>query len=343
MEKIVPPTLRDVAKEAGVSMPTVSRVLGGKVKVSQEKVDAVNEAIRKLNYRPNTIARSLAAGTKNTIGVIAHNTVRFGYSQTIDGIRSAASAAGYSVAIVVVESGDEADIERAVELIMGQPVLGVITILFDPFAGLVIPRLVDITYVAAVGGYDDPLVVESSDRGRMAVPHAVIDDVGAGYEATKYLLDQGSKTVHFMSIPPWGTAFGRNTGWYNALVEAGAEIPPIIEAQYDSHSGYELGEEVARRFRQEGLSALLCGNDELALGAIARLQDEGIRVPEDVAIIGFDNQEFGEFVRPAITTMELDFIALGRVAFESLIDYAKHGTVTRKSLVGSKMHKRNSA
>ncbi|WP_029068095.1 LacI family DNA-binding transcriptional regulator [Jonesia quinghaiensis] len=302
------PTLADVARQAGVSMPTVSRVLSGAAPVSPARREAVEQAIAELGYRPNPAARALARGQQTMVGVITHNTVRFGYATTMQGVQDGARDAGFSVAIAVVESATDSDVDRAIDLVLSQPIAGVIVMLFDPIGQRVLERLPAHIPVVVAGGLP---------RGG-GVPGVIIDDDDAGYRATRFLLDQGHATVHHAAIPVDQRERGRHAGWRRALQDAGALIPHMIECDYDPASGYEGAGQLVDRYRAGELSAVLCGNDDIALGVYAKFADEGINIPDDVSVVGFDDERFASMLRPALTTVRQDFRAVGQKAFTML-------------------------
>ena len=249
-----PPVIADVARVAGVSVPTVSRVLTGSVPVSPAKRALVMAAIDKLGYRPSAAARALAGGRVSMIAVLASNTTRYGYASTLRGIEEGARAAGYTVVITVVESEDPSIVDEAVTLVLGQPVAGVIVLEFDP-AG-----------VRASRALPDSLPVVGASNGRVVRrtrPHAYLDDRAAAMRAVEYLLGLGHHTVHHVAIPlSGGPNVGRASGWRDALIAAGAPVPELIGAGWDPASGYEVGAMLAR---DESVTAVLAGNDELAI------------------------------------------------------------------------------
>jgi DNA-binding LacI/PurR family transcriptional regulator len=270
------------------------------------KAKAVHAAVKKLDYHPNPAARALANRQQSMIAIIVHNTVRYGYAKTIEGIGLAARKSGYSIMITVVESDSVEHIQRAVDLVMGQPIAGVILVDFDEISRKVLTKLPRTVRAVIAGGHLE-------DGGQ--IPRVYIDDTTAGYTATQYLLGLGHETVHLMAIPSTDKSNGRNVGWLRALSEAGAPIPSVIECDYDSSSGYS---ESSRLFAQENVTAVLCGNDEVALGVLSYAQDNNIRIPADVSIVSFDDQPFASVIRPALTTIQQDFVILGGAAFETL-------------------------
>jgi DNA-binding LacI/PurR family transcriptional regulator len=323
--------LSDVAREAGVSVPTVSRVLSGNIPVSDAKRERVLAAIERLNYRPNPAARALKLGRRSMIGVITFNTVRYGYSRTLQGIQEAARESGYLVLIAVVESDDRADMDAAVELLLGQSVAGLVVIEFDPVGVAISKSLspgVPVVAAAAAG------------RSRSPHPHAFLDDRNAAREATNYLLSLGHETVHYLAIPQTDARTGRALGWRQALLDAGAPLHEPVAAAYDPASGYEGGSVLAR---DESVTAVLCGNDELAIGLMRALAEGGRRVPEDVSVIGFDDQPVAAMWMPALSTVHQDFVDLGRRVFGLLDTLITTGTSPQTSSAKPRLVLRESA
>jgi DNA-binding LacI/PurR family transcriptional regulator len=308
-----------VARAAGVSIPTVSRVLSGSVPVSDEKRNQVMDAVARLGYRPNPAARALAKGDRSMIGVIALNTVRYGYARTLQGIQEAARAAGYLVLIAVVESEDADEMDAAIDLMLSQTVAGVIVIEFDPVGVAISRQLPDGVPVVAAA---------AAGQTRSPHPHAYLDDRVAAREATQYLLNLGHETVHYLAIPETDSRTGRALGWRQALVDADAPLHEPLAAAYDPQSGYTVGRALAE---DPGVTAVLCGNDELAIGLLRALGEVGRRVPEDVSVIGFDDQPVAAMWSPSLTTVHQDFVDLGRRVFGLLLSLVSTGVSPRTS------------
>lgn len=311
--------IADVARVAGVSKPTVSRVLTGSTPVSDERRRRVLEAIEQLDYRPSGVARALVGGRRSLIGVIALNTTRYGYSRTLEGIQAAARAAGYLVMIAVVESADPLEMQAAIDLVLDQSVAGVIVIEFDPVGVAISRALPDIVPVVAVA---------AAGQTRSPHPHAYLDDRVAAREATRYLLELGHRTVRYLAIPATDARTGRALGWRQALVDAGVPVHEPDVAGYDPGSGYAVGRLLAE---DPEVTAVLCGNDELAIGFMRALAEAGRRVPDDVSVVGFDDQPFAAMWRPALTTVAQDFDDLGRRAFGLLDLRLRRGSSPRTS------------
>jgi DNA-binding LacI/PurR family transcriptional regulator len=298
------PAITDVARLAGVSVPTVSRVITGSTPVRAEKRERVLAAIAELGYRPNGAARALVAGRQAAVAVLTGGTNRYGYATTLQGIEEAARLAGFTAMITVIESADPEIVRSSVDLALAHPVAGVIVVKFDPASAKALHLLPSAL----------PVVAASGGRSR-GVPHAVLDDTAAAVQATEYLLSLGHRTVHHVAIPAAGRRTGRAVGWRKALERAGAVVPEVLQCDWDPHQGYRLGLRLAER---HDMTAVLCGNDELALGVMRGLYERGRRVPDDVSVVGFDGHPLGALSVPALTTVEQDFVGLGRRAFDLL-------------------------
>ena len=309
------PTMADVAELAQVSVPTVSRVLSGAANVRPDKRARVEAAISHLGFRPSAAARALASGKSDAIAVIAGNTSPYGYAEAIRGVEEAARADGYTVMITVVESADDGDVEHAVSMALNQSIAGVVVLKFDKPGVAALHRMPEGLPVVALSGVREPGTVQ-----------AVIDEARGAEELTEYLLGLGHSTVHHVRVPPSRREDGRTTGWKRALREAGAAIPVPLDATWEPRSGREVGHVLAE---DPAVTAVFCGNDEIAMGVMRGLADRGLRVPEDVSVVGFDDHPLAELWAPALTTVNQDFTGLGRRGFE-LLQHSITGTSDRR-------------
>lgn len=312
-----PATMSDVARLAGVSVPTVSRVLTGAAKVSEAKRERVQAAIAELSFRPSAAARVLASRKSEVIVVVTGNTSQYGYAETIRGIEEGARAVGFAVMITVVESVDEHEIDPALSIALGQAIAGVVVLKFDPPGVAALRNIPANMPVAAISG-----VRESG------TPQAVLDETRASEELTSYLLELGHPTVHHVRVPPSRKEDGRTTGWRRALRNASADIPPVENATWAPDSGREIGRKLAD---DSSVTAVFCGNDEIAMGVIRGLADGGVRVPEDVSVVGFDDHPLARMWSPPLTTVNQDFADLGQRGFALLMDVVNRGDGPRFS------------
>ena len=302
-------SIRDVAEAANVSYQTVSRVINGHPNVKEETRSRVEAAIAELGFRRNASAYALASGVTRAVTVLTSNTVLHGYAATLQGLEGAARAAGYSVGVRVLTPEDDLGRTVATATAAGG---GIVVIGFDRLGAAALARVpADVPCASAV---------EAPPPGLAPARPAVwADDREAARDATRHLLDLGHRTVHYVAIP---ASTGSRTsmapraeGWRQALESAGVAPPPPIGEGWDAPAGYEAGRELAR---DPGVTAILCGNDDLALGVLRALHHAGRAVPGDVSVIGFDDAPHSGFVTPALTTVRMDFQGLGRSAFQLL-------------------------
>ena len=304
-------TVRDVAALAGVSISTVSRALSAPGMVSETTRERVERAVAELDYRPNAAAQALFSGRSTMVAVLAANTLRWGFAATLQGVEEAARAAGYTVMIAVAESEDPDELTRAVDSVVTRGVAGAIVIDFDAVGAATLAALPDTLPVVAASG---------APKEAEARPHAYLDDFEGSRLATRHLLDLGHETVHHVAIPATRERSGREWGWRRTLEEAGASVPDVVRAEYDSASGLAVVDGLDPR-----ATAVLCGNDELAIGVLRGLAAKGLDVPHDVSVMGFDDQPFAAMWRPALSTVRQDFGDLGRRTFGLLEQWMTTG------------------
>ncbi|MBB6347037.1 LacI family DNA-binding transcriptional regulator [Nonomuraea muscovyensis] len=302
-----PPSIRDVAAAAGVSYQTVSRVLNESPRVRPETRTAVLAAIERLGFRPSRTARALSLGRARAITVVTSNTVLYGYAATLQGVEEAARAEGMAVGVRVVESAEPAEVKQTVDYVSDGSAGGVVVIAFDPPGVAVLEALPE--HVPAVAAAEPA----APDRGRVAI---TLDERRAATDATRHLLALGHRTVHHVAIPSEGGAGGRLAGWRDALQRAGAQIPDVLGCGWDISSAYAAGQRLAAR---DDVTAILCGNDDIAQGVRRALYDAGKDVPGDVSIVGFDDIPGSAYWTPALTTVRMDFVGLGRACFRAAV------------------------
>jgi DNA-binding LacI/PurR family transcriptional regulator len=302
-----PASIYDVAAAAGVSYQTVSRVINGHPSVKNSTRELVLETIARLGFRPNRAARTLAGGPVQAVTVLTSNTTLYGQRSVIQGIEEAARAADIAMGVRVIESEQPAAVTDAVERAMEQGG-ALIVVAFDRTGTRTLAAVPP--DVPMVGIVETP--VGDDGEGK---PWVWIDDRRAAAEATEYLLGLGHQTVHYVAIPPTTQIPQRLAGWRSALERAGVRAPEPIQAGWHPRSGYETGRLLAA---DPAVTAVLCGNDDLALGVLRAMREAGRPVPASVSIVGFDDIPQAEFFTPALTTVRLDFTELGRAAFATL-------------------------
>src|SRR6202050_4454189 len=291
------PVMADVARLAGVSHQTVSRVLNGHPNVRPQTREDVLAAIRQLGYRPNAAARSLVTGRTHALGVISFDTTLYGPASMLYGIERAAHS-GYSVTITSLPGFDRRSMQEAVDRFLGQGVEGIIVIASE------MPALEALTGVAT----DVPLVAVGCGT-RAPLDSVAIDNIAGAF---------GHPTVHYVGGPDSTLdARERAEGWGRALRETGTTEREIVRGDWSARSGYEIGHELAR---MPEVSAVFCDNDQMALGLLRALAERGRQVPADVSVVGFDDIPEAAFFPPPLTTVRQDFGELGRRALHLLMD-----------------------
>jgi DNA-binding LacI/PurR family transcriptional regulator len=299
--------MRDVAKLAGVSHQTVSRVLNEHPSVREETRLRVLEAMQALNYRRNLAARTLATKRSGTLGIVAFETTLFGPASMLYAIEDAARTAGYFVSIVTVRNLERRAVLDAVDWLSQQSVEGIIAIAPKPAVTNALAQVpLDMACVGVGGSRDD------------GVSTVQIDNAAGARMATQHLLDLGHATVHHVAGPAdWPEAQERIEGWRSTLYAAGAVVPPVHPESWSPQAGYEQGRLLAR---DPSVTAVFCGNDHLALGVLRALHESGRRVPEDVSVVGFDDMPESGYFLPPLTTVRQDFAELGRRSLAVLLE-----------------------
>lgn len=305
------PAITDVARLAGVSHQTVSRVLNQHPNVREQTRLRVLAAIQELDYHPSGAARTLATGRSTVLGVVTQNSTLFGPSSLLFGLEQAA-ASDFDVTVTALRSLDGIALTRAVRRYIDQQVAGVVVI-----APLVTARdaLADLPERVPI-----VLVDGSPDAGKALVS----GDQSAGARlATEHLLSLGHRNVWHVSGPnTWLDSIGRVEGWQAALRDAGIEPPPLIEGDWFPDSGYRAGHLLARI---PEATAVFAANDHMALGIIRAMHELGRRMPDDLSIVGFDDVPEAAFFTPALTTVRLDFAEIGHQAIQLLREQIASG------------------
>ncbi|WP_176730699.1 LacI family DNA-binding transcriptional regulator [Micromonospora mirobrigensis] len=306
--------MTDVARLAGVSHQTVSRVLNGHPNVREQTRLRVQAAIVELNYRPNRAARALVTGRSQVIGVVAQNTTLYGPASLLAALEQTAAEEGFAVSVGSVRDLDRVSISAAVERHLAHRVAGIVVIAPVESAGEALEHLPK----------DVPLVTVDGDP-RRSVPLVTVDQVAGAREATRHLLEAGHRTVWHVSGPAdWFDSAGRIEGWREALRTAGAEVPPVVPADWSAASGYRCGQMLAR---MPEVTAVFTANDHLALGVLRALHEYGRRVPDEISVVGFDDVPEAAYFIPPLTTVRPDFVAVARASLDLLLAQLGSDTV----------------
>lgn len=301
------PVMTDVARLAGVSQKTVSRVINNAPNVSSDVIGRVTAAIATLGYRPNTVARALVTQRTRAIGIVTPGTALYGPTAQLFGIERAAWMAGYSVVIVSTADSTSEELVRAVDRIVDLGVDGVV--------------------LAGPIGTDEPvsemfngipaISVGDSTTGNLGLPAVTADQHDGARKATAHLLDLGHATVWHVAGPDsWQSAAARAAGWREALRRAGALVHEPVPGDWTARAGYEAGLRLADR---SDVTAVFAANDQMATGLMRAFNERGRRIPQDVSIVGFDDAPDSEFLMVPLTTVRQDFTAITLRAVTELV------------------------
>jgi DNA-binding LacI/PurR family transcriptional regulator len=296
--------ITDVARLAGVSHQTVSRVVNQQPNVRDQTRLRVLAAIKELDYHPSGVARALATGRSSVLGVVTQNSTLFGPTSLLFGLEQAA-ASDFDVAVTTLRSLDGDALTRAVRRYIDQQVAGIVVI-----APLVTARDV---LAELPGAVPIVLIDGSPDAGKALV---TADQHAGARLLTEHLLSLGHRNIWHVSGPnTWLDSVGRVEGWQAALRDAGIEPLPVIEGDWSPASGYRAGHLLARI---PEATAVFAANDHMALGIIRAMHELGRRMPEQLSIVGFDDVPEAAYLTPALTTVRLDFTEIGRQALQLL-------------------------
>jgi DNA-binding LacI/PurR family transcriptional regulator len=324
-----PAVMADVAQVAGVSYQTVSRVLHDSPHVRGDTRDRVLEAIRQLDYRPNTMARALVTGRSKTLGVVSFDTTLYGPASTLFGIEQAAHDAGYAVSVSSLRSLNRGTVLAAIQQLRDQGVDGV-AVIAPLRAGVDALRHVrpDFAVVAVAAGPS------------ASIPVASVDQIAGAAAATRHLLNLGHRTVWHLAGPTdWKEAEERIEGWRSVLKAANAPIPALLRGDWTPRSGYELGQSL---LEIPELTAVFVANDQMALGLLRRLHEAGREVPRDLSVVGFDDIPEAAYFTPPLTTVRQDFAELGRRCLHILLGRIEGETGPTRAVVAPELVVRDS-
>lgn len=308
--------MADVARRAGVSHQTVSRVLNDHPNVRDATRERVLRAIDELAYRRNSSARALVTRRTQTLGVVAFDTTLYGPASTLFGVEDAARDAGYFINIVSLKTITRASVLDALDYLTGRSVEGLVVIAPQRTAVEALAALPDDLPTVAVEGGEAP-----------DLPVVCVDQAAGATAVTGHLLELGHRTVWHVAGPlDWLEAEGRMQAWRDTLERAGAPVPEVMPGDWSPRSGYEAGRELARRHAAgDALTAVFVANDQMALGLLRAFGESGIDVPGQVSVAGFDDVPEAEFFSPPLTTVRQDFGAVGRRCISVLLDQIQDG------------------
>lgn len=319
-------TIDDIAREANVSIATVSRVINGSKTVSPELRSRVLDAVERNHFRPNTFARGLTTNKSNIIGIIVTDISNPVISSLVKGIHQVCQERGFTV--MICESGGDKDNEKALLFrLEEQHSTGVLLagVDIDPES---VRTMLSLSYPVV-------LVTQEANDGKHAVTTVIHDNLSAIADAVRFLYANGHRRIAFIGGPErdYSNGIKRLEGFRQAAGELSLEIPAsyILNGDFT----YDSGAECMRRIYEENTelpTAVIACSDLMAIGAISCAGRLGLRVPEDLSIMGFDDTDLARYFRPALTTVRIPYFDEGRTAANVLFDLVDSGAKTKGSL-----------
>lgn len=305
-------TIQDIAKHAAVSISTVSRVLNGTVVVAEPKRNAVMRAVDHLGYKPNVFAKGLASGQSMTIGVLTQNISSPFYDAILRGVLQGLRGSRYSPIIVDGHWQPKKE-QKAIEALTTRRVDGLVVLggrscstFFDELAK------------------QTPLILIGRNVPNLSTQCLLMSNEQGGYDATQHLINLGHRQIaHITGILSHQDAIDRQNGYKRALMEAGLQSYQdlVVEGRFSEQSGVLAVEMLLMRGRS--FSAIFAANDQMAYGARLALFRRGIRVPEDVSIVGYDDQPTSAYMIPPLTTVRHPANEIGRTAATAILNLMK--------------------
>lgn len=300
------PSIRDVARLAEVSHQTVSRVLNDHPSIRPETRARVVEVMAQLQYRPNRAARALATSRSQTIGILAAGSTNYGAASSIAAVETAARARGYWVSTANIDVKDPESIPAGIAHLMAQSVDGLV----------VIAPQVRVLRALAAEQLDVPYVTLQSTE--LDADHTLsVDQVAGARLATRHLIELGHRSIYHLAGPQdWIEAEARMRGFLAEMSASDIPTTAPILGDWTAEFGYYAGREL---LGVRDFTAIFSSNDQMALGLLHAIRDEGLEVPRDVSIVGFDDIPEAAHFWPPLTTVRQDFAELGRRCVDVLL------------------------
>lgn len=303
------PTMRDVAEKAGVSITTVSHVINETRVVSEEARSEVMSAIAELGYQPNVLARGLRRGETTTIGMIVPDSANPFFAEVARGVEDASFDSGFNVILCNTDGNLEKELKYT-RLLIEKRVDGILFVAAGSST----------EHIQRVQAQDVPLVIVDREIPDVSVDVVQTDHEQGGYLAARHLIDLGHRQIGCIRGPSVLTPSGaRVTGYRQALADMNCPVDEslIIRGDFQFESGFQAARQLLTR--QDAPSAIFACNDLMAIGAISAAVELGLRVPEDVSIIGFDNVSLARYTNPPLTSIHQPSHDLGIIATNLLL------------------------
>jgi LacI family transcriptional regulator len=305
-------TIKDIARELGISPSTVSRALKDHPDISVQTKKAVNELAEKLNYQPNIVALNLRQKKTNTIGVILPELVHFFFSTVISGIESVAYEAGYNV--ILAQSNESYEREKTdIKALFNSRVDGMLISISR--------ETTNYDHIESIISKGVPIVFYDRAYNNPNTSKVIVDDYVGAKEAVLHLIDQGcTRIAHLESSPFLSIAIDRKRGYYDALTENNIPIKENMIMQCPNGS-LEDGMKATKKLLSLPVppDAIFANNDLLAMGAMMSIREKGLKVPQDIALMGFSNWFFSQLMDPPLSSVDQPGFEMGQEAARLLI------------------------
>ena len=305
-------TIKDLARHLNISVATVSRAMRDMPEIKAETRDAVLKLAKEWDYQPNLLATNLVKSRTKTIGVIVPDLAYHFFASVIKGIEEEAIARGYSLLLTQTSELYERELTNVQNLSRGQ---------VEGFIVSISQETTDFEHLKRLQRKGIPLVFFDRDADEIDVSKVMVDNVGAAYEATKHLIENGSKRIAFLAGPSNVTVSNlRQSGYEKAIKDSGLILDEtlVVHGNYNLQQAIELTNELFEL--KNPPDGLVVVSDRLALGAIAALRKKNIRIPEDVAIVSFNDEPICSIVTPTLSSVAQPTFEMGKMAITLLIN-----------------------
>ncbi len=326
-------TINDIAKLSGVSKATVSRVLNGSKPVSDQVRKKVMQAIEETGYKPSSLARSLTTKETKLIGIVIPDVSNPVFSELVKGMEDKSGESGYNVLLCNSYLSHKKELDY-LEILRDKEVDGIIFLTTNETA----------EQTAFFKDFGKPVVVVDRQFQAMDLPSVGIDDHKAAFTAVNYLINLGHKNIGMVrsALQDRSHGYNRYDGYCKAMEGAGLQVNPdnVIEGDFSVKSGYNAMLKLLSSGKPP--SAVFFANDLMAVGGIRCITDSGMKVPDDISVMGFDDIPISSMFIPSITTTRQPFFDIGSKAMEKLIDFIHKKEIEQYTVFETDLMLRNS-
>jgi DNA-binding LacI/PurR family transcriptional regulator len=324
------PSIIDVARAAGVSHQTVSRVINNKPNVKESTRLKVESVMEDIGFRPNSAARALVTGQSSIVGVLSHDTTLFGPASVLHAVQSAAREIGYAVTLISLKSIYPVAVIAGLEEFANLGAEGVV---------IIAPQSAEYEVLRTIPGNLPAVIIEGEEV--TSIPSVEVDQLQGAVLATQHLIELGHKNIAHISGPSeWFAAQRRKAGWQQALHQAKLKAEICLEGDWSPKSGYLATKEI---LKDKSVTAIFSANDDMALGAYRAINELGFSIPDRISLVGFDDVPASAFLSPGLTSIRQDFDQVGHVALGLLMKMIRgERPRARKILVAPELIERQS-